>query len=105
MVVFVRAALERLQPALPTSTLSQDGKTEPRAGITEPKAGNTGPGQGANEPRAAPRRAAHPPQAPDTRALFRNDRQYATVTPMPSNIATEPPTTATPSGAAIQNPA
>lgn len=46
-----------------------------------------------------------PPQAPDTRALFRSDRQYAAVTPMPSNTASEPPITATSFGAAIQNPA
>lgn len=46
-----------------------------------------------------------PPQAPDTRALFRSDRQYAAVTPMPSSTASEPPMTATSFGAAIQNPA
>lgn len=47
----------------------------------------------------------HPPQAPETRALFRSDTQYAAVTAMPSSTATEPPITATSFGAAIQNPA
>ena len=46
-----------------------------------------------------------PAQAPDTRALFRSDRQYATVTPIPSSTASVPPITATSFGAAIQNPA
>lgn len=46
-----------------------------------------------------------PAHTPDIRALFRSDKQYATVTPIPSNTASEPPITATSFGAAIQNPA
>ena len=46
-----------------------------------------------------------PPQASDTRALFRSDTQYATVTAMPSSTASDPPMTATSFGAAIHNPA
>lgn len=46
-----------------------------------------------------------PSQAPDTRALFRSDTQYAAVTAMPSSTASDPTMTATSFGAAIHNPA
>lgn|GEM_PF-1662401 len=95
----------RLTPRLPREERSEqrEGQQRTRSGKKRTPAGNQR--TAAKKKPGARGKNPHRPQAPDTRALFRSDRQYAAVTAMPSNTASEPPMTATSFGAAIQNPA